>query len=103
MEGNSLISADILGSYAGDAACEVAGVSGVVESGRHRHRGVRVTTEDGAVGLVLHLSLDWGANAQEVGCAVQERVAEYLERMAGMRPQSVDVIVEEISPPPAAA
>ena len=101
MEGSSLISAEILGSYAGDAAREVDGVHGVVDGTRHRHRGVRVTGEDGAIEVELHLSLDWGANVQRVGLAVQERVAVYLERMAGVRPQTVDVIVDEICPPPA--
>lgn len=103
MEGSSLISAEILGSYASDAAREVEGVHDVGDGGRHRHKGARVSTDDGAVEVELHLSLEWGANAHAVGRAVQERVADYLERMAGVRPQTVDVIVDEICPPPAAA
>ena len=39
MEGHSVISSDILASYAADAAREVSGVHGLVESTIHRHKG----------------------------------------------------------------
>jgi uncharacterized alkaline shock family protein YloU len=34
---------------------------------------------------------------------VQERVAEYLGRMADVAPVSIDVVVDEVAAPPAAA
>src|SRR5207253_1898192 len=43
------ISSDILARYAADAAREVDGVLGLVESALHRHKGVRVVAEDGHV------------------------------------------------------
>ena len=43
------ISSDILASYAADAAREVDGVRGLVESALHRHKGVRIVDEDGRV------------------------------------------------------
>ena len=43
----------------------------------------------------LHLALDWGANAGTVGAAVQAHVADCLARMADVRPDTVDVIVDE--------
>ncbi len=43
MEGHSLISADILASYAADAALEIDGVSRLVEGTRPRHHGVKIT------------------------------------------------------------
>jgi len=46
------------------------------------------------------VELAWGASAPEVGREVQRRVADYLERMAGARPQAVDVVVDEIGPAP---
>lgn len=98
MDGHSLISADILASYAADAAREVAGVRGLVESALHRHKGVRIV-EDGAVKVELHLAVDWEASVPEVGRAVQERVGDYLAAMADVRPESVDVVVDEIAPP----
>lgn len=100
MEGHSLISTDILASYAADAALEIEGVRRVVEGTRPRHHGVRVTTLDGAVTVELHLGLDWGLSAPAVGAAVQERVAEYLGRMTDLTTAGVDVVVDEIGPPP---
>jgi uncharacterized alkaline shock family protein YloU len=101
VEGHSIISSDLLGSYAADAAREVEGVSGLVESPLHRHRGVRVTEEEGIVTVELHLAVAWGTDVPAVGSAVQERVRAYLARMADVTPQAVDVVVDEIGPPPA--
>jgi uncharacterized alkaline shock family protein YloU len=100
MEGSSSISPELLASYAADAAREVPGVRGLVEGGLHRHRGVRVSGADDEVTVELHLALDWGAGAGDVGTAVQDRVADYLTRMAHVRPGTVDVVVDEVGPPP---
>jgi len=95
-----VISADVLAAYAADAAREVDGVHGLVENPLTRTKGVRVVEDDGsAVAVELHLAVDWGTNVPEVGRAVQDRVAEFLVRMAGVRPRSVDVVVVEIRPP----
>ncbi|MCP9485209.1 MAG: Asp23/Gls24 family envelope stress response protein [Gaiellaceae bacterium MAG52_C11] len=104
MEGHALISTDILARYAGDAAREVAGVRELVGSGLHRHTlhrhdGTKVTREAGRVAVELHLSLDWDASAPAVGAQVQTRVADYLARMADVRPDSVDIVVDEFRPP----
>jgi uncharacterized alkaline shock family protein YloU len=101
VEGHSLISSDILASYAADAAREVDGVRGLVESSLHRHRGVRIVEDDDALTVELHLSVDWGAHVPTLGAAVQRGVAAYLERMADVTPAVVDVIVDEIAPPEA--
>jgi uncharacterized alkaline shock family protein YloU len=92
------ISSDILASYAADAAREVDGVRGVVESVLHRHKGVRVLEDDRKVRLELHLAIEWGASVPAVGREVQRRVAEYLARMASVDPEAVDVVVDEIGP-----
>lgn len=99
MEGTASISSDIVASYAADAAREVDGVRGLVESLVHRHRGVRVVEDEGAVRIELHVALDWGASAPDVGRAVQERVRDYLARMADCDPAAVDVVVDEIGAP----
>ena len=39
-------------------------------------------------------------NVPAIGGAVQTRVAEYLGRMADLSPAKVDVIVDDIGPPP---
>jgi uncharacterized alkaline shock family protein YloU len=96
MEGTASVATDVLARYAADAAREVEGVAGLVEGRLPRQGAVRVVVEDG-VTVELHLELAAGASAQEVGAEVQRRVADYLERMAGARPQAVDVIVDEIA------
>jgi uncharacterized alkaline shock family protein YloU len=92
------ISSDILARYAADAAREVEGVRGVVERALHRHKGVRILGENGRIRVELHLAVDWGASIPDVGRGVQQRVAAYLERMANVEPEAVDVVVEEIGP-----
>ncbi len=98
MEGNAVISHDLLASYAADAALEVEGVRELVDAPR-RHRGVRVSEADGAVALEVHLALDWGARADEVGTAVQSRVAKYLVRTAKLESVDVDVVVDDVAAP----
>lgn len=93
------ISSDILASYAADAAREVEGVENLVESPLHRHKGVRVLEEDGRMRVELHLAVAWGASIPTVGAEVQERVAGYLNRMAQVKPDRVDVVVAAIGPP----
>jgi uncharacterized alkaline shock family protein YloU len=99
--GSASISADILARYASDAAREVDGVRGLVESHLHRHRGARVSDEEGSLRVELHLSVDWGASIPAVGRAVQGRVREYLSRMADVDPAAVDVVVEHVGAPAA--
>jgi uncharacterized alkaline shock family protein YloU len=94
-EGQASISADILARYAADAAGEVEGVRGL--AGR---RGVKIEGSEGEVRVELHLELDWGASMPTVGGGVQRRVAEYLARMADVAPAAVEVVFDQIGPPP---
>jgi uncharacterized alkaline shock family protein YloU len=96
MEGHSLISSDVLASYAADAARETAGVIGLVDSPLHRHKGVRVAEQEGRVTVELHLVCEWGASLPDVGRSVQRRVVEYLGRMADVRPTAVNVVFDEV-------
>jgi uncharacterized alkaline shock family protein YloU len=98
VEGHAVISSDILARYAADAATGVSGVHGLVPSQLHRHKGVRVV-EDGALRVVVHLSVDWGASIPAVGREVQARVGEYLGSMANANNVAVEVVVDEVAPP----
>ena len=89
MEGNSVVSDEVIARYARDAALEVPGVLRVVDGVR---KGVRVA--DG--GVTLHLALAEDVSIPAVGAAVQRGVADFLERMTNARPGSVDVVVEEL-------
>jgi uncharacterized alkaline shock family protein YloU len=90
-----VISPEVLARYAGDAAQEVAGVSGLTREA------AEVSSSGEETDVVVHLALDWGASAESVAREVQQRVHEYLERMANLQIGSVDVVVERVGAPPA--
>ena len=90
-----VISTDVLARYACDAAQEVDGVSALTRGAAEVTRGAE--TAD----VVVHLELEWGAASESVARQVQERVAEYLARMAHVEVRSVDVVVERVGAPPA--
>jgi uncharacterized alkaline shock family protein YloU len=90
-----VISNDVLARYAGDAALEVEGVSGLARDA------AEISGADGAVEIDVHVELAWGAGADSVARQVQERVAEYIERMANLHVGSVHVVVERVGAPPA--
>ena len=96
MEGRATISAEILCSYAADAAREVPGVRDLVESHLPRHRGVRVVEDERGIAVELHVALDWGTSAPETGRALQRRVREYLLQMADLDPREVNVVIASI-------
>jgi uncharacterized alkaline shock family protein YloU len=89
VEGHSVISPEVLARYAVDAAAEVRGVHP-----KHR-RGARVTGGQ----VEVHVVVDFGANIPSVAAEVQERVADYLQRMADLRPASVTVVVDDVQRP----
>ena len=89
MEGHSVISPDVLARYALDAAAEVRGVHT-----KHR-RGARVTGSE----VEVHVVVDFGASIPRVAAEVQERVADYLLRMADLRPSAVTVVVDDVARP----
>jgi uncharacterized alkaline shock family protein YloU len=89
VEGHSVISPEVLARYALDAAAEVPGVHP-----KHR-RGARV----GGAEVEVHVVVDYGANIPTVAAEVQRRVADYLERMADLRPTSVAVVVDDVERP----
>jgi uncharacterized alkaline shock family protein YloU len=86
MEGHSVISPEVLARYAADAAAEVPGVHT-----KHR-RGARVTGDE----VEVHVVVDYGAEIPVVAAEVQQRVAEYLGRMAGVTPAAVHVVVDDV-------
>jgi uncharacterized alkaline shock family protein YloU len=94
VEGHSVISAEVLARYAADAALETPGVRAVVEGPRHRRR-VRVAGRE----VEVHLRVDWGVNIPDVATEVQQRVADYLARMADVRPAAVHVVVDDVARP----
>ena len=98
MAGQASISTEILARYAADAAKEVDGVRGLADSPLPRKHAVRVSGENGAVRVELHLVTEWGASIPTVGRLVQERVREYLRNMADIEPAAVEVVVDAVGP-----
>ena len=99
MEGHGTISGDVLATYAADAAREVAGVRRLSGSPVPGRRAVRIAEAEQGVRVELHLAVEWGASIPEVGRIVQQRVREYLHRMANVDPVTVDVVVEAVGSP----
>lgn len=89
MDGHNVISPEVLARYALDAAAEVRGVQT-----KHR-RGARVV---GGV-VDVHVVIDYGANIPTVAAEVQKRVADYLLKMADVRPAAVNVVVDDVARP----
>jgi uncharacterized alkaline shock family protein YloU len=89
MEGHSVISLEVLGRYAADAAAEVRGVHTKLR------RGAKVTGSQ----VEVHIVVDYGANMIDVASEVQRRVGDYLERMTDVRPAAVHVIVDDVQRP----
>jgi uncharacterized alkaline shock family protein YloU len=98
VEGHASISPEVLSRYAADAARDVPGVRGLVERALPYRRGVKLETENGRVSVELRLVVDWGASIPHVGREVQQRVREYLKRMADVDATTVDVVVDELGP-----
>jgi uncharacterized alkaline shock family protein YloU len=91
--------ADVLARYAADAALESPGVTGLVPSRAPRapHKGVRIVADSAAAPRVeLWIAVSAATTLPDVAADVRSRVADYLERMAGLRPAAVDVTVASI-------
>jgi len=101
MEGSSVISAEVLARYAGDAAREVHGVAGLAERPLPRDRAIEISSANDGTAVTVRIELDWGRSAADVAREVQTRVAEYLGRMANLTVRSVDVVVDGVGAPPA--
>lgn len=89
MQGDSVISPEVVARYAADAASEVDGVTRIVQGVR---RGIRVEGDE----IELHLAVRFGVSIPAVGAETQASVAAYLEQMTDTRPARVNVVVEEI-------
>lgn len=85
----------MLARYAADAATEVDGVRGLVSDRLRRHGGVRVKDDD-EVAIEVHLEVEAGVAMPNVGREVQQRISEYLERMTGTAPATVDVVIHGV-------
>ena len=100
------ISNDAIATIASVAALEVKGVckmgGGIPKAiidkllKRFSSRGVKIQMRDGEVSLTVSIIVEYGIDIPRVADEVQENVKRAVEKMAGLVPSEVDVIVEGV-------
>lgn len=100
------ISNDAIATIASVAAIEVKGVckmgGGMPRAmldallNRFSSRGVRIESKDGEVKLTIAIVVEYGVDIPRVADEVQESVKRAVEKMAGLVPSEVDVVVEGV-------
>ncbi len=96
MDGQALISPEVLARYAADAASEVEGVRRVIIGHLRRQPGVRVSVGEDGVRVQLPVVLEYGMPIAPVAREVQRRVRRYLKVMADVDLSAVDVVVAQV-------
>lgn len=104
------VSREAIATLAAQAACEVPGVVACyrspVESLASRvkrefvHKGIKVEGSDGAYRLSVHLKVEYGVNLPSLAREVRKKVKEYVEGLTDVRVEEVEVVIEDIEPPP---
>ena len=100
------ISNDAISTIASVAAMEVKGVckmgggvpKAVIDTlfKRFSSRGVKIQIKDGEVKLTVAIVVEYGVDIPRVADEVQENVKRAVEKMAGLIPSEVDVVVEGV-------
>src|SRR5450830_1136887 len=96
MEGQALISPEVLARYAADAAREVEGVRRVITGHLRRQPSVRVLVGEDGVPLQVPVVLEYGTPILPVAREVQRHVRRYLKVMADVYPAAVEVVIAQI-------
>jgi len=96
MEGQALISPEVLARYAADAAREVEGVRRVITGHLRRQPRVRVLVGEDGVRLQVPVVLEYGTPILPVAREVQRHVRRYLKVMADVYPAAVEVVIAQI-------
>ena len=100
------ISNDAISTIASVAAMEVKGVArmggGLPKAfvdgllNRFSSRGVKIQMKDGEVKLTVAIIVEYGIDIPRVADEVQENVKRAVEKMAGLVPSEVDIVVEGV-------
>ena len=100
------ISNDAIATIASIAAMEVRGVARMGGGAprafldallnRFSSRGVRIEMKEGEVSLTISIIVEYGLDIPRVADEVQENVKRAIEKMAGLIPAGVDVVVEGV-------
>ena len=100
------ISNDAISTIASVAAMEVKGVckmgggtpKAVIDTllKRFSSRGVKIQIKDGEVKLTIAIVVEYGVDIPRVADEVQENVKRAVEKMAGLIPAEVNVVIEGV-------
>ena len=100
------ISNEAISTIASVAAMEVKGVckmGGVTPKAmidallrRFSYKGVRIELKDGEVRLTVSIVVEYGVDIPRVADEVQENVKRAVEKMAGLIPAEVNVVVDGV-------
>ncbi len=100
------VSPQVVATIIGLSAMGVPGVAWLdARSGRRRrplrsadeaHRAVRLNVRHGQVEADIYLTVERGVNMMQVGEAVQQKVAEAIERMLGLDVQEINVHIVDL-------
>jgi len=104
------VSREAIATLAAQAAAGVEGVVAcyrkTVESITSRvkrefvHKGVKVEREDASCRLTMYLKVEYGVNLPSLAREVRRRVKEYVEGLTDIQVEEVEVVIEDIEPPP---
>ncbi len=104
------VSREAIATLAAQAACQVPGVVSCYRSPvdslaskvrrEFVHKGVKVEEAEGAYRLGVHLRVEYGINFPSLAREVREKVREYVEGLTDVRVEEVEVVIEDVEPPP---
>jgi len=69
---------------------------GQLARARGRPRGIEIGREGREVTIDLHVVVEYGLNLAEVASSVSNRVAYEVERLTGLRVESVEVRIQDV-------
>lgn len=105
--GEVKIAADVVAMIAGLAATEIDGVHSMAGNvtndliamlgKRNLAKGVKVQMERGVVNVDIMINVKYGYSIPEVSKQVQDKVAQQIETMTGLRVADVDVRIASVN------
>lgn len=101
------ISNDVIGAISGYAASNCFGVKGMVQKGvtegvikllkrDNMSRGVRLSSEKGALNIELHVAVEHGVNIAVISHCIMDEVRFVVEHYTGISVNKIDVCVDSI-------
>jgi len=98
--GRLTVAREAVAEIVAETAASCYGVVGLTTGSRVgrllRRDGITVGGEADALRIGLHVVVEYGLNLAEVGATVRSQVTYEVERLTGLRVESVEVVVEDV-------